>query len=616
MIDLLPATPAWVAVDCETSGLHPDDGARVACVAVTWPIGDREFDTLAFPFDQGIRDKFPTAQLDFDFGGTGSDPNLSGKEWRILLDWLAEQRLVFHNGKFDLAMLRVGTRHWPGRDLVANLHWDTMLAQRVMDPTERAALDLVCQRLGIGAKRGLDSLKAWLKANGYPPNRYDLVPWSIAKDYVTGDTEMTAQLFAYQLERLELGLELNDVAHTRMQIQRELDMTVALYRMEQRGIMYDDGVSLEAAEKLDRMANDIEKTMPFRCTPTEAHAYFFNKLKLPADRVSDKTGRPSLDEEQVRKWVKEEVPWASEYAQVTKYRRAVSMWYRGYPEKIGHDGRLRTSFRQGQALTGKESFVKSGRMSVERVQLQAIPKKDKNIEGIPGVRELILAPEGYGLWNLDLSQAELRVATKYARCERMADMLARGVDAHGETTKTVIGISPDDPLWKEKRDIAKRLNFGGIFQIGGETFQKTLAKLADIHLPLDECYRYVQGWRSMYPEFGVAYRKAERTVQDRGWVRLLPNTRQETRSYFTERDFPNTGWNRIVQGSLAEAFKIWVGQVEQRWPGYMVLIIHDSLVLECPLDEGDQVSAEISAYGVELMSNLFSTEMIVDVDRW
>jgi DNA polymerase I-like protein with 3'-5' exonuclease and polymerase domains len=613
----LPSAPEWVVVDTETSGLHPDDHARVACVAITWPdpLQPGVHLTRAFPFDQGVRDKFPTTQLDFDFDGLGEDPNLDGYAWRELCEWLTRQQLVFHHAKYDLCMMRVGTRHWPGVDLVEQLHWDTMLAQRVLDPLERASLDLTCRRLGLGAKQNLDALKTWLKKHKHPPHRYDLVPWPIIKDYVVGDTEMTADLFVHQQDRLEGDLAGIERVH------RMLDQTKALYRMEERGVAYEDELSLQAAAKLEKMADEVEARMPFHCVKGEAHDYFFRKMRLEADRHSEKTGRPSLDEEQVRKWKHQDVPWAAEYAQVTKYRRAVSMWYRGYPEKIGVDGRLRTVYRQGQALDGKDAWVKSGRMSVERVQLQAIPKKDKNIEGIPGVRELIRAEEGMGLWNLDLSQAELRVASHYAQCVEMLRQLAEGQDIHGNTTKGVIKvdgqtIDEQHPLWKEKRDIAKRLTFGGIFQIGGETFQKTLSKLADIHLPLEECYEMVSGWRRMYPEFGYAYRRADRKAATDGYVRLLPNTDFEIRSYFRETDYTNTGWNRMVQGSLAEAFMMWLAEVEKRWPGFIILTVHDSIVMECRLDEGDQIAAEVAEYGATMMTDLFGTTMKVDVDRW
>jgi DNA polymerase I-like protein with 3'-5' exonuclease and polymerase domains len=377
--------------------------------------------------------------------------------------------------------------------------------------------------------------------------------------------------------------------------------------------LYDGQTSIEAAEVLEERANELEATMPFKADVTTAKDWFFVKEKLPPMRVTEKREEPALDEEQVREWIAEDVPWAKEYGQVSKMRRAVSMWYRGYPELIGQDGRLRCSFRQGH--------VKTGRMSVERVQLQAMPKEDKEIEGLAGVRTLLQAQEGYGLWNLDLSQAELRIATYYSGCKRMWKLLAEGADLHGVTCEQVLGISRDDPEWKTKRDIAKRLTFGSIFQIGGKKFQATLSKLADIHLPLEECGRLVSNWRRMYPEFGVAYRKADNMAQRLGYVNLLVGTPYAQRSYFGERDWPNTAWNRIVQASLAQAFKLWMIEVESKWPGYLILTVHDSVVLEAPLDEGDGLSEEIAAAGAKLMTSLFMGEgedvqMIVDVERY
>lgn len=596
-----PSEVPWVAVDTETSGLHPDDGARVACVSLSWPAlgaATGGYATAAFPFDQGVRDKLPTAQM--EFGVDEEADNLPREEWDALMGFLSSSSLVFHNAKFDLAMLRVGTRHWEGVDFVHRLEWDTMLAQGILDPLHPRGLDATAKRLGLGAKVGVSELQGWLKRRGFDKHRYDLAPWHLVAPYVAADTEMTAELYDHQLSRVD--------GRDQDRMMRELALTRALYGMESRGICYDDAVSLEAAEELERVALGIEVQMPFACTPTEAHRYFFGELGLEPMRVSEKTGRPSLDEEQVRQWVKDGVEWASEYAQVTKYRRSVSMHYRGYPEKIGRDGRLRCTYRQGH--------VKSGRMSVERVQLQALPKRDKNIEGIPGVRELVHPAEGHRLWNLDLSQAELRVASQYAQCRRMLEQLAEGQDIHSNTNRQVLGIDDDDPLWKEKRDIAKRLTFGGIFQIGGEKFQATLAKLADIHLPLQECKNMVAAWRQMYPEFGVAYRRSEQEVRADGYVRLLPNTDFETRSYFGERDFPNSGWNRIVQGSLAEGFKILLGDVEQNWPGRAILTVHDSILLETPADDGDRVAFEVAAHGERLMTSLYGIDMSVDINEW
>jgi DNA polymerase I-like protein with 3'-5' exonuclease and polymerase domains len=606
----LPDIP-WVVCDTETSGLFADDGARVACAALAYYDVDKDdMWSIGLPYDQGVRDKIPSEQL--DLFASAEDPNLPKGAWDFLLKWLRRRRVGYHNAKFDLCMMRVGTRHWSGLELLPSFHWDTMLAQRVLDPREKAGLDATARRLGFGEKQGLDAVKAWLAAHKYPKSRYDLVPWHVIAEYVVTDAEMTAYLYAHQQRRLE-----TEPWITRWNIDNEFGKMATLYSMEKRGLGYDYIRSEEAAQELERRADEIEARMPF--TAKDAKRYFFGELNLVPDRLTD-AGQPSLDEQQVRKWQVEGVPFAREYAEVSKVRRAVSMWYRGYAEKVGTDGRLRTSFRQ--------TTVRSGRMSVERVQLQAMPKADKYndmatgkrlpiYEGIPDVRDLIVAKEGYGIWNLDLSQAELRVASQYAQCRTMLDeLLSPEPDIHGKTTERVLGTKRDAPDWKLKRDIGKRLTFSAIFQVGGKTFAETLAKMADIYLDEVEADSYVREWRRMYPEFGYAYRKAEKRVYREGNVRLLPGTKYETLSWFGERDWPNTAWNRMVQGSLAFFFGMWLAELERRWPGYGILTIHDSIMLECPLDEGDQVSAEVAKWGAETATELFGIQMMVDTDRY
>jgi DNA polymerase-1 len=589
-----------VAVDVEASGLFADDGARLSCVACAWEDG-----VIGFPFDQGIRDKLVTLQGAL-FTETEDDPNLDEDVWRWMLRELEHKELVFHNGGYDLTMLLQGTRHWDGVDLSKMVTWDTMVCHRVLYPTRRAGLDAVARQFGLEGKVGLDEVGAWLKKAKHPKTRYDLAPWRIIRPYVEKDAELTLKIHEYQIEE---DPDREDLPTTDEWLDHELALMQVLFQMETRGIAYDSAASLKAAEELEEKVRELEASMPFPCDITGAKKYFFQEAGLSPDRVS-KNGNPSLDEEQVRDWATRGVQWASEYKQAKWAKRAISMWYRGYPEKMGQDGRLRCRYKHGS--------VTSGRLAVERVQLQAMPKADKIEEGVPEVRKLLLAKEGHQLWSLDMSQAELRVAAKYARCQTMLDALLTGADFHGQTNERVLKSKPEDPDWKLKRDIAKRLTFGSIFQIGGQKFQATLAKLADIHWPLEDCERAVRTWRNTYPEFGVAYRKAERVFGDRGWVRILPDTEYETRSYKGERpgEWPHTGWNRMVQGSLAAWLRMWLPIVEKEWPGLLVLTVHDSVVLEIPEAEGEKVAKEVAERSSDIASDLFDLSMPVDYERY
>jgi DNA polymerase-1 len=627
-----------VAVDTETSGLHPDDRlpeggrCRVAVVTLAWCDEDGTH-TRAYPFDQGTRDKIAQAQQDLF---ALEDPNLGEEDWIRLLDWLSRQLLVFHNAKFDLMFLAAGTRHWPGRDLSGSFHFDTMVGAHTIEPTDPVSLD-ACERrwfstttkkdLDLQLQKDIKALKGSRRTGG--AGNHDLVPWSSIEDYAANDARLTIEGYWYLQGCLDEGVG------DPQEVAEDQALTMALYAIESRGIRYDAADSRDLAEILAARAARLAEKLPFPANPEGAKRYYFRELNYKPFHETD-GGKPQFALEDQALAAEQGWPFAKEYAEIRKLETAVSMWYNGYAEATGEDGRLRTNYRQTR--------VKSGRMSVERVQLQAIPKDDKALDGIPTVRSLFVPADGYELWNLDLSQAELRLATYYAKCERMAEMLARGADLHGITTREIFDVHPgrdagdgehpyktchcdDCEEFGVKRDIAKRLTFGGIFQIGAKTFQATLAKLAGIYLPIGECEEIVKRWRTMYPEFGYAYRASERMVRDREWVPLIEDEkgRGRYRSYFNLHrppvDFPNTGWNRRVQGSLAKFNQLWLVAAEEWTQGdcgatRVVLNVHDSLVLEIKSGSAEEKAQWVADQTARMATELFGTEMTIDVKEW
>ena len=596
-----------VAVDCETSGLHPDDGARVSCVACAWKGG-----SIALPFDQGCLDKLTDKKMiegQTTIEWKEETANLSVDEWRRLLGLLRTKRLVMHNAAFDLIMLAAGTRHWPGVDLGDALEWDTMLAHRVWKPKARAGLDMAAQEMGVGKKYEQDAVKEWLKKTKQPKGRYDLPPWDVIKGYVRADAEITLAL--YEEQKRHITEEEKDAVLR--ECKREFDLAVTLMRVEQRGVRFDVEKSLAAAVVMEHKVEEIEAQLPFRMTPAGARKYFVDEMGLPTARDT-KSGAPSCDAEQIRDWVDDGVQWAAEYRDATKAKRAASMWYRGYAEKVGEDGRLRCRYRQTKSHEGGDTGARSGRLSAERVNLQAMPKADRIEKGMVGVRDLLLARNGCVLVSLDMSQAELRAAARYSKCEKMLQMLSEGVDFHGKTTEDVMWIERSHPEWKLKRDIGKKLTFGAIFGIGGEGFQKLLTRETGIFLELKECNDLVWKWRATYPEIMDAYRKAEYVFKNRGYVRLLPGTPYEKRSYKELGDLSQTGWNRMVQGSLAAWLRLWLVEIDHEWPGTIVQTVHDSVVLELPVKTARATAKKVIKKSSERASELFDVAMPIEME--
>jgi DNA polymerase-1 len=600
-IELPDVTNLLVAVDTETSGLHFDPPARgrVSVVSLAYNL-ESELAVRAWPFDQGFAphgDRKPEAPIQDEldlFGDT--DPNLGEQEWRELMHWLAQQRLVFHNAKFDLHMLREGTRHWRGAELVDQTVWDTMVGQSLLNPRHSQALKATAERIWGDVPDEQAELKKSLRKRKLG-KRYDLLPWHEIAAYAAKDAELTLRLAERQLDSFECG------ESSWAWMAAEMALLKTLYRMERRGVAYDADASRALADELRLRAAEAEGSLPFRATNAGAKRFFFEEQGVMPYKTTAR-GAASLDAEVLTKMVGDGIPWAKEYYDLTSIDNAISMWYEGWADATGDDGRLRTTYRQTR--------VKSGRMSVERVQLHAVPKEDKTIEGVASVRSLFHPRPGYQLWNLDLGQAELRVATHLAKCKTMAEELEEGVDFHSRNAIDVLGADPEAPDFKVWRDVGKRTTFSGLFGAGGDRLAAT-ARMYGIEIPRARAQEIVLGWRRKYPEFQRASRRYERIAQYNGVITLV-NGRQ---SWFGPNDQYYSAWNRMVQGSLAELNKLWLVEAD-KWAGPqgLLLSVHDSIVLELPEESGDRIAHTIAGLSAKLATDFFGTPMTVDVGRF
>lgn len=645
--------------DCETSGLYFDAGHRVAAVGVAFRIDPERIYHHAFAFDQGrAEDKGLTVQYFPDtptyqkrglVGKPKGDPegrwdwdtdyNLPEDEWRTLCTWLLEAGkavgLTNHNLKYDLGMLRAGTRHWRGVDLERYARWDTMLANPPCWPAMGTnALKPVAEILwgteeADEAKVVQEALEEVKKRYGISEKRYDLLPWEVNGPYASKDATQ-----AYRLAELqELMIDEGRTCGTR--INRTVDVMRVLTRMERRGFgPYQVERSAEIADRIDARIESLAATLPFSPpTGPRAAAYFYDELGLAPWKVSEvprlvvnePDTRKAARDGDVRRVIKNHgdisatvsrrmaeagVPHAEAWAQITELRIANQMFYRNYADLAGPDGRIRTSFKQ--------AFVRTGRLSVERFQAQALPKKlalHLGDELLPEPRALFGIAPGRRRMNLDLGQAELRIASMFAGCQVMLDALATGADFHGMTTQNVFHITRDDPNWDLMRDIGKRLTFASIFQVGAPKFRETLWDQAGVEWTLAECKNAVYGWRRTYPEFQASYYKWLEFAEQNMYVPLIDG---QPSWMATARDYPNTAWNRVVQGSLALFANDWLVEVEKRTAKYdaLILAVHDSVVLDLPEDVADDVCTELQTMTVELWENTFHIPGAVDVKPW
>lgn len=651
---------AWVALDTEDSGLYPDDGARVSAVSVAWfvddelgelggtgrlPAADDGVRGVAFPFGHGAENQ-PWFSGTLALFGGDDGLNLDAGEWEALRVWLSGCRIVMHNGQYDNVMMGpgAGVPDWAPAggsviDLLEHEQWDTMLGCKNLWPVHAKGLGPTAERLKLGKKLG-DPVKDWIRKNkagyarqGYPEwgSGYDLVPWDlIMEEYAAVDAVLTLKVF-----RVQRAAFLDGYGDWVEFCTKQMPLMKQFVRMERRGMPYPRERSLSFVGLLEDKQGRVAKGLPFTPNAEAARRFFFTDeqsargvdglglIPVRTGKVTKKwpAGTPALDAEILGDFAREDVPAAAPWKLYTDLGRLSSMYYEGYAEKTGTDGRLRARIRQiREATNGSEGMA--DRLSIERVNLQAMPHDRKLAGALEGldmesVRHLMAWEienqyPGWEAWELDLSQAELRVGALLSGCTKMLEAFANGEDLH-QNTADAVGVS---------RQTAKMSNFLLIFDGGSETFRAQVKKQTggEIQLTAAEAKQIVFPWKRMYPQFKKQADIWERHVNAVGYVPLANGQLR----WFTDRERQwdaRKGWNQRVQGSIQQLFQLWLLQAEAICESWGVqarglaegiggagplMTVHDSIICFLPGDVRERVIAEIQAAAITLWDDMFA----------
>ncbi len=652
----LSAPVGPIYIDTETNGLRADSGARVTAVSVAYRRVDGSAVSFAVPFDIGwdrtkadskgtllphhrecplyptteakrlksvetkrralgrYRDTTKTYREAYAWlrenesvpaCGCPVTVNANVDDWLALLDWLlvwsSRNGWVGHNAPFDHDKIRVGTRFAEGAPL-PEFAWDTMLGNAVMDPTESTGLKQTAKRLfGESNADEQSALKAAMKQNpaGWG-TRFDLVAWDIQGPYAARDTDLTMRLHEHQLARLAEG---DCWPQDRQVIETEVALSNVLTKVMARGLLLDvDGLRAEG-DRVRAEADRLAAELPFPATPAGAVGWFFPEGGREPLALTD-TGRPKVDRDVVAQLVKEGVAYAAEYQRVMALRSLLSKFYDAWAGLVGADGRLRTTFKQVQLEQDFRSGTAgggtvSGRLSSAEPNLQQTPDSKRiRIDGVTGPKRFFRAKPGHRLIEVDVSGAEARILCWYGRIESMRrEVFVAAENIHDINTRKIFGIEPDHPEWERLRHLAKT----GLFSI---VYGAGVRKLAEsLKISERECRDFKAGVMRAYPEIKRLMQICSDRV-DRGGALVLAGGRRRPHSY-NEASFKAA--NSLIQGSQAMALRPVIVRIEQEFPGMLVSTVHDSVWLEAPADQWEQVGARVQAIIREEFERFFSS---------
>ena len=357
----------------------------------------------------------------------------------------------------------------------------------------------------------------------------------------------------------------------------------------------------EAESEMKRIGEEIrfitgDINIGSNCSTKAFKDYLYKELRLPALKQTD-SGAAALDDEALmllQEWCDANRPKLSNlFSLVQEYRKwskIKSTYVDGYLKHINPaTGRIHPDML---ALS-----TETGRMCCRNPNAQNMPRKGSDPIG---VRDFIQAPDGHLILSLDFSQIELRVGAFYCRDERMIGVYRDNGDIHAATTSVIFGVSYDEavdkhvPQYKERRTIAKNVNFGTFYGLFPKGLQKTLKFKAGINKTVDECAEIIDNLKQGYKRLSLWQQETKDEAARRGYTetwlgrrRYLPDIWSDdwSKKSFAERCALNTP----IQGTAADILKLAMARIlsglpEREWLR-PVLQIHDELVFVVPADK-------------------------------
>ncbi|GAA7808404.1 DNA polymerase I [Helicobacter pylori] len=245
------------------------------------------------------------------------------------------------------------------------------------------------------------------------------------------------------------------------------------------------------------------------------------------------------------------------------------------------DDKIHTTFIQTGTATG--------RLSSHSPNLQNIPVRSP--KGLLIRKGFIASSKEYCLLGVDYSQIELRLLAHFSQDKDLMEAFLKGRDIHLETSRALFG----EDLAKEKRSIAKSINFGLVYGMGSRKLSETL------NIPLNEAKSYIEAYFKRFPSIkDYLNRMKEEILKTSKAFTLLGRYRVfdfAGANDYIKGNYLREGVNAIFQGSASDLLKLGMLKVSERFknnPSVRLLLqVHDELIFEIEEKNALELQQEI-----------------------
>lgn len=465
--------------------------------------------------------------------------------------------VIGHNLKYDLEILRTNFDFFPKS--FKNIR-DSMLLSWLYQSDLPCNLDSLMLRY---FKYEMIHYKDIVKKG----ENFSQIPIESAYTYASEDAAACYQLY-HKIANL-LPPHLIQVAES-----TEFPLIQSLVNMELCGtkidIEYFKQLKAEMSSKLSSLSEEIyalaQKNFNLN-SPQQLSIVLFEDLKLQS---SKKTKSGLSTSQMVLNSLIDAHPVVPKILEYRELFKLFSTYIEPLIEhaKLNSAHKIYTSFMQ----TG----TSTGRLSSKNPNLQNIPVKTTQGRRI---RQGFIAQDGKMLVSLDYSQIELRLLAHFSQDKAMIEAFCQNADIHLETAKKIFG----EELAKEKRAVAKSINFGLIYGMGARKLSETLK------ISYQEAKTYIQNYFESFPTVKDFLKAQEEFILENGYsLTLLGRMRKFDFNGIQEYQkaaFLREGINAIFQGSAADIIKMAMNAITQEdLESKLLLQVHDELIFESPIE--------------------------------
>ncbi len=309
-------------------------------------------------------------------------------------------------------------------------------------------------------------------------------------------------------------------------------------------------------------------------SPKQLSEILYEKLELPQNKSR------STDEKSLLKILDKHpsIALILEYRELNKLFNTYTTPLLRLKDK---DDKIHTTFIQTGTATG--------RLSSHSPNLQNIPVRSP--KGLLIRKGFIASSKEYCLLGVDYSQIELRLLAHFSQDKDLMDAFLKGRDIHLETSKALFG----EDLAKEKRSIAKSINFGLVYGMGSKKLSETL------NIPLNEAKSYTEAYFKRFPSIkDYLNRMKEEILKTSKAFTLLGRYRVfdfTGANDYIKGNYLREGVNAIFQGSASDLLKLGMLKVSERFknnPSVRLLLqVHDELIFEIEEKNALELQQEI-----------------------